>query len=117
MDCDKSELIALVGSDCLFKTLIFNSTCETITQEHLLSVKYVNLKLCMYTDLCSGNPGISNRRGLKKINYKLYKHYMLTTIKVYAYYTAKIHKNKLQKFQTVSQSWIRICFVNIRELV
>ena len=41
---------------------------------------------------------------------------MLTTIKVYAYYTAKIHKNKLQKFQTVSQSWIRICFVNIREL-
>mgnify|MGYP003685902969 CR=1 FL=1 len=60
-------------------------------------VKYVNLKLCINTDLCSDTPGMSNRRGggvLKKIiNNKLYKHRMLTTIKVYAYYTAEIHKN------------------------
>ena len=32
---------------------------------------------------------------LKKINYAFYKHGMLTTIKVYAYYAANIHKNKL----------------------
>ena len=62
MDCDKSELITLLGSDCLFKTLIFNSTCKTITQEKSV-VKYFNLKLCINTDLCSGNPGISNLRG------------------------------------------------------
>ena len=53
------------------------------------------------------DPGISNRRGggarvLKKINYKLYKHCMLTTIKGYAYYAAKIHKSKLEKFKTLS---------------
>ena len=109
MDCDQSELITLLGYDCLFKTLIFNTTCETITQKTSV-VKYVNLKLCINTDLCNENPGISNRRGggrvLKKINYKLYKHYMLTTIKVYANYTTKTHKNKLKKFQTVSQSGI-----------
>ena len=56
MDCDQSELITLLGYDCLFNTLIFNSTYETSV------VKYVNLKLCINTDLWSGNPGISNRR-------------------------------------------------------
>ena len=34
-----------------------------------------------------------------------------------AYNTAKIHKNKLEKNQTVSLSWIRICFFNIRDRV
>ena len=47
--------------------------------------------------------GEGGGRVLKKINNKFYKHCMLTTIKVYAYYAAKIHKNKPKIFQTVSQ--------------
>ena len=46
---------------------------------------------------------------------------MLTTIKVCAYYAANIHQKKqakqAKKIQTVYQSWMHICFVNIREQV
>ena len=38
-------------------------------------------------------------RVLKRIYYKLFKHCMLTTIKEYAYYKDKIHKNKLKKLK------------------
>ena len=41
---------------------------------------------------------------------------MLTTIKLYAYYTVKIYKNNLKENCPVRKSWIHICFVNIREL-
>ena len=53
-------------------------------------------------------------RVLKRINYKLYKHCMLTAIKVYAYYTVKIPKNKFKKI--INSKGLSV-FVNIQELV
>ena len=125
MDCvSKSKLITLLGSSCLFKTFIINSYCETLTQEYMLSsMSITNICSVGSRNFKSGGRGrvlgvsglfLSSftrtlffvARVLKRINYKLYKHFMLTTIKVYAYYTVKTHKNKLKKFQTVSQSGI-----------
>ena len=122
MNCDQSKLITLLGSNCLFKTFIVNSTCETINSR-IYFVKYVNHKLCIInTYLFSGGsrnfkpggaveflgsrdcfyvplhiPYVFVARVLKRLYYKLYKHCMLTSIKIYAYYTVKIAKNKLKK--------------------
>ena len=85
VDCDQSELITLVGYNCLFKTLIFNSTCETITQKHLLSSMSIsNCVLILIFALAIQEFQIGGEgRGsvLKKINYTFYKHFCWLQLK------------------------------------
>ena len=62
MDYDQSGLITLLGNNCLFRTSIYNSSCETITQEHLLSSMPISNCVSILI-FAVADPGISNGEG------------------------------------------------------